>query len=137
MTRIMLDPRRAVMTYAGPPADRMAGRPARAARAARAARTTVSAATVAKAQGFLDRETLLDEAVHQGVIGGALRAHYAACFDADPQGTRNYLAGIGLVTRAAATPSDEYLDTHLSTRERERIAAAREGKGSRVINGGL
>jgi hypothetical protein len=134
MTRIMLDLGRAVKTYAGPPADRMAGRPARA---ARAAKTTVSAATVAKAQGFLDREALLDEAVHQGVIGGALRTHYAACFDADPQGTRNYLAGIGLVTRAAATPPDQYLDTHLSTRERERIAAAREGKGPRVINGGL
>lgn len=116
-----------VARFAGPPADRMAGRPSRQAKAAQPA--------AARAQSYLDREALLDEAVNKGVIGANLRGHYAACFDADPEGTRNYLRGIGLATQAAAP--EGYVETHLSRQERARIAAAREGKPSRVINGGL
>jgi hypothetical protein len=114
-----------------------------AAHAARAARrgghhTQASAGVSAAA----DREALMDEAIHQGVIGGALREHYATCYDRDPSGTRAYLQSLGL--RAQATPAvpaaasgDEYVQTHLSAAERGRISAAREGRSPRVISGGL
>ncbi len=152
----------AAVQYSGPPADRMAGRAAaRAARAATtkpagnytpkqkpaapapappAAATRVSAATEARANAFLDRESLLDQAVNAGVIGANLRGHYARCFDADPQGTRSYLQSIGLrVSMAQDTQAapDAYVDTHLSRAERNRIAAARAGGGPRIVNGGL
>jgi hypothetical protein len=125
---------RPAVQYAGPPADRMAGRPSRTAKAS-------GAATATRAHAYLDRESLLDEAVNRGVIGANLRGHYAACFDADPHGTRSYLHGIGLAAAPAGAthdaPSEEYVDTHLSPQERQGIAAAREGKRSRVIKGGL
>lgn len=161
MSRV-LNAAEAAVRYSGPPADRMAGRAAaRAARAARAAAPKqagnyapkhkpaasapaaaprVSAATEARANAFLDRESLLDQAVNAGVIGANMRAHYARCFDADPAGTRSYLQSIGLhVSMAQGTQaaSDAYVETHLSRAERERIAAARAGRGPSIINGGL
>ncbi len=133
---------RLIAQFAGPPADRMAGR--QQARAARAQgnytpRQKVSAATTARANSFLDRETLLDAAVHQGVIGGALRGHFAECYDKDPSGTRSYLQSLGLSGgTSAAAASQGYVETHLSPGERERVAAAREGRRSgRIVNGGL
>jgi hypothetical protein len=116
----------------------MRGRPSKAAKA-KAAKPKISAATEARANAFLDREAMLDEAVNRGVIGANLRGHYAACFDADPQGTRSYLQALGLPARAAATQAaaDEYVDTHLTPQERKSIAAAREGKRPRINHGGL
>jgi hypothetical protein len=136
-----------VAQFSGPPADRMAGRSTRAVAPrggefTQAARKEVSAETASRANSFLSREALLDEAVHQGVIGHALRAHYAQCYDADPTGTRTYLQNIGLrlstaTAPAAATTSEEYDDSALSNAERGRIAAAREGRQPRFITGGL
>jgi hypothetical protein len=141
--------------FSGPPADRMAGRPSRMAQAKAAAGTgnykpkekpasaQVSAATVARASSFLDREALLDAAMHQGVIGGGLRAHYGECYDADPEGTRSYLQGLGLrdggvQPASSAASSDAYDESALSRSERRRITAAREGRQStQVISGGL
>jgi hypothetical protein len=131
-----------VARFSGPPADRMAGRAT--ARAARAA--------AAKPQGnyrpkdhSTTREQLLDEAVHAGVIDHGMRAHYAACYDADPSGTRSYLNALGLARmHSQSTPPpaqaepDAYSQTGLSTAERGRISAAREGRGpARIVNGGL
>jgi hypothetical protein len=136
MTRRTLDRSQAARTYDGPPADRMAGRPG-GTRAARAAgnltpKPAVSAATVARANAFLGREALLDHAVHAGVIGTNMRGHYAACFDADPEGTRAYLGGIGLARQEAAEASDAYDETTLSPVERQRIEAARQGGRPRL-----
>lgn len=146
---------RLVASFSSPPADRMAGRQqaravARAARAAAPARGnyapgSAGAAAVsrvktqAKANAFLSREALLDDAINQGVIDGSLRAHYATCYDRDPGGTQAYLQSLGLRTTATATASSEvYVEANLSTAERTRIAAAREGRQpARIVNGGL
>lgn len=149
MSRTIIITSEPVARFSGPPADRMAGRAAARAQAqdrglyARAGASKVSASTEARANSFLAREALLDEAMHQGVIGGGLRAHYAECFDADPEGTRNYLRGLGLrdggtAAASAAAPADGYDESRLSPAERSRITAAREGRQpSRIINGGL
>jgi hypothetical protein len=149
---------RLVAQFSGPPADRMAGRAtARAARAAAAspkglraragkpapaapaAEAGISAATAARANAFLAREALLDEAINCGVISANLRGHYGRCYDADPSGTRSYLQSIGLrpsqSTQAAS--SEEYDNSALSRAERSRIAAAREGKTPRIGGEGL
>jgi hypothetical protein len=157
MSRTIVITSEPVARFSGPPADRMAGRSA--ARAARvqaqgnyvpggpagkaAAEAKAKAAAEARANSFLSRESLLDEAMHQGVIGGGLRAHYGECYDADPEGTRAYLRGLGLrdggtAAASAAVPSDGYDESRLSPAERTRITAAREGRQpSRIINGGL
>ncbi len=147
MSRTIIITSDPVARFSSPPADRMAGRPSgvRAARAtanqkglrARAGKPAVSAATEARAQSFLDRESLLDQAVNAGVIGANMRSHYAACYDADPVGTRQYLDDIGLRRAGGAQASEEYVETNLSRAERNRIAGAREGRPSRIINGGL
>jgi hypothetical protein len=151
MSRTIILTSEPVARFSGPPADRMAGRPRKAAaqRAgnytpkAKAAAPTVSAATEARANSFLDREALLDAAMHQGVIGGGLRAHYAECYDNDPVGTRSYLQSLGLRgggthSASAAAASDQYDESALSNAERGRIAAAREGRRpSQIVNGGL
>ncbi len=121
--------------FSGPPTDRVKGRPssARAAGNLKSAKPAVSAATVARANSFLDREALLDHAINAGVIGTNMRAHYGTCFDADPEGTRAYLRGMGMSARAASSAAPEaYADAHLSPQERNRIAAAREGKRPRI-----
>jgi hypothetical protein len=142
---------RLVAEFSSPPADRMAGRSsARAARAQAQGNyapggTGAKAAAEARANSFLSREVLLDEAMHQGVIGGGLRAHYADCYDSDPEGTRAYLRGLGLrdggtaaASAATAAPADGYDESQLSPAERNRITAARDGRQpSRIINGGL
>lgn len=142
MSRTVIITSEPAARFSSPPADRIAGRPRRAAAQARAGAPRVSAATEARANSFLDREALLDAAMHQGVIGGGLRDHYAQCYDADPEGTRSYLQSLGLrgstPGTASASASQEYVDTHLSSAERQRIAAAREGRQhSRIVNGGL
>ena len=139
-----------VMRFSGPPAERMAGRPMRATvqRAgnytpkAKAAAPKVSAATEARANSFLDREALLDAAMHEGVIGGGLRAHYAECYDSDPEGTRSYLQSLGLRgggahSASAAATSDRYDERYLSEAERSGIEAARvsnEARSSRAAS---
>jgi hypothetical protein len=89
------------------------------------------------------RENLIDRAVHAGVINEGMRRYYRQAFDADPAGTRAFLGKIGLrgeaasATQAAGTGPDEYDDALLTPGERQRIAAAREGKPQgRFINGG-
>jgi hypothetical protein len=136
-----------VARFAGPPADRMAGRAqARVARMqaagkgghfvqASTAEPRVSAATAARANAFLRREQVLDNAIHQGVISAGLRAHFATLYDADPQGTQAHLASIGLRDAPAA---DAYVESGLSPGERARIAAAHEGRSTgRFVHGGL
>ena len=137
--------------FSGPPADRMAGRPSRVAQAAaprpqgnyrpKQPAQRVSAATEARANSFLDREAALDNAMHQGIISGSLRAHFATLWDADPEGTRAHLESIGLAKtgqQPVAASSDAYNDSALSDVERRRITAAREGRqATRVISGGL
>jgi hypothetical protein len=122
----------------------MAGRPSRQAHAAKAARAIepapagISASTAERANRFLEREDLLDQAIHGGVINAGMRAHYQRAFDADPGGTRAFLASIGLRAEAASAASepDEYLNT-LTDNEQRRIAAARDGRPtSRFVNGG-
>jgi hypothetical protein len=111
----------------------MQGRPSRNALVAKAA-----------VQTNADRESLLDRAIHAGVISTGLRSHYAAACDADPAGTRAFLGKIGLRTEAA-TPAvstapgpEEYDRSLLTDRERARIAAAREGRShARIVCGGL
>jgi hypothetical protein len=137
-----------VARFSGPPAERMVGRAqARAARAAAKPQGNyapgsagVKAAVEARANAFLRREELLDNAIHQGIISTSLRAHFAALWDADPDGTRAHLESIGLaktLQASAATAPDAYDESALSAAERGRIAAAREGRGPRIINGGL
>lgn len=133
---------------AGPPAVRMSGRAqARAARAAKAKggnftpkKPGVSAATVARANAFLSREAVLDDAINQGVISAGLRGHFAQLMEADPEGTRAYLEKVGL-SRSAETQqaaAEDYPTSGLSDAERRRITAARGGQSSmRVVNGGL
>jgi hypothetical protein len=147
MSRTVIITSEPVARFSGPPADRMAGRAARAQARAQGNYAPggdgAKAAAEARANSFLSREALLDEAMHQGVIGGGLRAHYAECYDSDPEGTRSYLRGLGLrdggtAAASAAVPADGYDESRLSPAERNRITAAREGRQpSRVINGGL
>lgn len=130
---------------AGPPAVRMAGR-AQARAAAKGGNFTpkkkegVSAATAARANAFLSREAVLDDAINQGVISAGLRSHFARLMEADPEGTRAYLEKVGL-SRSAGTQqaaSEDYPTSGLSDAERRRITAARGGQSSmRVVNGGL
>jgi hypothetical protein len=124
---------RLIAEFAGPPADRMAGRAQ--ARAARANLGSNISATLREGERG-GREALLDQAVHAGVISSGLRAHYAACYDADPEGTRAYLSSLGLRPSAPAA-SEEYPTAGLSRSELNRIEAAREGRTSRIVNGGL
>jgi hypothetical protein len=131
--------------FFGPPADRMAGRPSLMAKAAapkpqgnykpKSKQAGASPTTAARANAFLRREEVLDNAVHQGVISSSLRAHFATLWDADPEGTRAHLESIGLARTQAQ--SDAYDESALSAAERGQIAAAREGRGPRIINGGL
>lgn len=132
---------------AGPPAVRMAGRAqARAAAKAKGGSFTppkkpaVSAATVARANAFLGREAVLDDAINQGVISANLRSHFSRLMEADPEGTRAYLEKVGLSRSAETqqTAADDYPTSGLSDAERRRITAARGGQSSmRVVNGGL
>jgi hypothetical protein len=122
-------------TYSGPPADRMVGRPSRNALTAKAERK-ISDKTVARASSYLAREDLLDHAVHAGVINAGMRSHYAAAYDADPAGTREFLGKLGLRSEASAAPED-YPDSMLTDSERANLAAAREGRQpNRIVNGG-
>jgi hypothetical protein len=98
------------------------------------------AATEARAASFLEREQVLDNAIHQGIISAGLRAHFATLWDADPVGTREHLESIGLArttASATASSSEDYNDSALSRVERDRIAAARAGRTPRIIGGGL
>jgi hypothetical protein len=141
---------RLVAQFSGPPADRMAGRQqaraaASAARAAAARpqgnykpkvkaaqqQAGVSDETTQRANAFLDREALLDRAVHAGVINNGMRGHYAAAYDADPAGCRTFLATLGLRDEAPAASSGDSL---LSAHEQQRVTAAREGKTSRIVD---
>jgi hypothetical protein len=102
----------------------------------------VSRATGERANAFLEREDLLDAAIHDGRISANLREHYAACFDRDPAGTRDFLGKLGARQQASVTPAstgpDEYPTAGLSRAEQTRIAAAREGCApGRIVNGGL
>lgn len=140
-----------VARFSGPPADRMAGRAqARAARLSAAKpkgnykpKQKVSAATAARVEQFLDCEQMLDQAVHQAIIAPSVRPHYAQLMKADPVGTRAHLEALG-VTSASGQPAavqasgDDYCESALTRAERERIAAAREGRRSaRFVHGGL
>lgn len=152
---------RLIAEFAGPPADRMAGRQqARAAKAqrglhARASdqRPTISAATESRVNNFLSGEDAIDQAIHQGVIGANMAAHYRALWQADPVETREYLEKLGLYPNPLASggegnpevnapekiaaSQEEYPTAGLSRAERGRISAAREGRTGRVIHGGL
>jgi hypothetical protein len=137
-----------VARFHGPPAERMVGRPSLQAQAAlpRAyqsqkgghfVKAKVSTATVQRANAFLEREALLDQAIYDGRISAGLRDHYARCFDADPAGTRAFLAKLAGATGSDAGAED-YPDSFLSEGERKRVAAAKEGRQySRIIHGGL
>lgn len=153
-----------VVRFSGPPADRMAGRAqARAARAAAKPQGNytpkqkpgqISAATVNKVNSFLSGEDAIDQAIHQGVIGANMAAHFRALWLADPDDTRKYLEKLGLYPhplasgpagnpevnppeQIATASAEEYPTAALSHAERDRIAAAREGRTGRIISGGL
>jgi hypothetical protein len=144
---------RLIAEYAGPPAERMAGR--QQARAQVQGYTPkISAATEARANAFLAGETAIDNAIYSGVIGANMASHYRALWAADPAETHKFLVSLGLVGdgdwkaepyggNPDATPgkiasaAEEYNPAGLSKAELGRIAAAREGRTSRVINGGL
>lgn len=143
------------MRFSGPPADRMTGRAqARAARAAAKKQgnytqkkpAQISAATVERANQFLDGEADIDQAIHQGIINSGMAAHFRALMKADPTNTRAYLQSLGLSRasapaappqQVAAAASEDYPTSGLSNAERTRITAAREGRASAVVHGGL
>lgn len=140
---------RLVAQYSGPPADRMAGRGA--ARAARAAAAKPKGnytpkATTSRVDVSLSGERVLDQAILQGVIGSNMRSHYQTLWQADPTGTKEYLEKLGLypddtleanAPEKIAASSEEYPTSALSRAELRRIAAAREGRPSRIVHGGL
>lgn len=141
--------------FAGPPTDRMQGRPSRqrqggqfvqaaAPAAGQRAGSKVNAKTAARAESFLAREQLLDEAVHASVINAGMRDHFARCYDADPAGTRHTLAALGLRTAASVQIQDaadtgiaDDLSPLLTATERKQAEAAREGRSPKIIHGGL
>jgi hypothetical protein len=105
---------------------------------ANAAKAAQRATAAAKQHEFV-RERVLDQAIHQGIIGASLRSHYGACYDRDSAGTRSHLHNLGMipVDAAPSAPSDGYDESSLSDAERSRVAAARQGRMStRVIHGG-
>ena len=120
-----------------PPADRMQGRPSRNALTAKGAK---AAAAKPAAPTTATRERLLDRAVLCGVIGNHMRSHYASAYDADPSGTRAFLASIGLrdeaaevhptvqASPAASAASESYDPSMLTDGERANLQAAREGR---------
>jgi hypothetical protein len=90
-----------------------------------------------------ERERLLDQAVYDGRISGGLRDHYSQCFDADPAGTRAFLARLGYAATQEQEPSKTatvpagYPETLLSDTERTNLDAIRAGKRhSYIVNGG-
>ena|ERR1700686_1970145 len=161
MSRTIIIASKPVARFSGPPADRMAGRAqARAAKAAAkpqgnyTPKQKVSTATEARVSSFLSGEDTIDQAIHQGVIGANMAAHFRALWLADPDDTRKYLEKLGLYPyplasgpagnpevnppeQIAMTSAEEYPTGALSHAERGRIAAAREGRTQRVIHGGL
>lgn len=94
--------------YAGPPADRMAGRAvARAAAAKRKqgggnykqkakAKIKAKPQVTAEINASLARKNLLDHAVRAGIFNEGNRAAYEAMYDADPAGCKAFLARLGL-----------------------------------------
>jgi hypothetical protein len=150
MIRVIATAGGAAQVFSGPPSDRISGRPSRVQASARAQGNyslkdpaTISAATTARANQFLEREALLDQAIHAGLINAGMRGHYAQCFDADPTGTRTYLAQLGHsqapvpAAQGAAASGDDYPEGMLTNVERSRVAAAREGRPyGRIISGG-
>jgi hypothetical protein len=132
--------------FTGPPADRMAGRSA-----ARAAAAKPKGNYTPKANATLSADQAIDQAIHQGIIGANMAAHYKVLWQADPIETRQYLEKLGLYPEPLASgpagnpdphpeqiaASQVYDDSALSRAERGRIAAAREGRTGRVISGGL
>ena len=157
----------AAVTYSGPPADRMAGRPSvmRAARAS-APRTPATqpqrqpqrvvsdahnavdwqhqsatqASTRARSAAIEDGGALIARAVVCGVIGANMAAHYTELYRADPQGTKDYLVALGLPRESPvgqAMATNDYPTSGLSRAEREHIAGARAGEAPRYITGGL
>jgi hypothetical protein len=141
-----------VARFAGPPADRMNGR-----NMARAKRATMrsSAATkpkgTPKANATLSGDQTIDQAIHQGIIGANMAAHFKVLWQADPDDTRKYLEKLGLIPDMGLNPDpspeqivkassvdDSFPAEMLLPSEQKRIAAAREGRhSSRFVNGGL
>jgi hypothetical protein len=128
--------------FAGPPADRMAGR--QQARAARAARAQGGNFTPKQKPSGPSDDQVLDQAIHQGVINAGMRGHYQTLLQSDPAGTRAFLAKLGLSDigasyqqAAAASNDEEYLPGALTKAEQDRVTAAREGRTSVFVNGGL
>jgi predicted ABC-type transport system involved in lysophospholipase L1 biosynthesis ATPase subunit len=78
---------------------------------------------------------LVDRAVSAGVINGdnATRATYRAAYEKDPAGTRSFLSQLGLRDEVEHAEAD-YPDAYLTPGEHQRVAAAREGKRSRIHN---
>jgi hypothetical protein len=103
----------------------------------------VSAATEARVEQFLDGEQMLDQAVHQAIIAPSVRPHYAQLMKADPVGTRAHLEALGMTSVSGQPPAaqaagDDYCESALTHAERQRIAAARQGRSSaRFVHGGL
>jgi hypothetical protein len=147
---------RLIAEFSAPPAERMAGRQqARAARAqAKGYTPKISAATEARANAFLQGEATIDKAIWQGVIGANMASHYKALWLADPAETHKFLVSLGLVGDGdwkaepyggnpdptpgkIASAAEEYSTAGLSKAELGRIAAAREGRASRIVSGGL
>lgn len=84
-----------------------------------------------------DRDTYLDGKMRQGYFGRSRMAHYAAMYDADPEGTRDLLdnklkPGLVPVEEAGGAPDSsgaaattEYSMAGLTQAERERVQRAR------------
>jgi hypothetical protein len=108
-----------------------AGQPAKAA----------SPSTAERVNAYLEREGLLDQAIHDGRISANLRDHYKRCYDADPAGTRAFFTRLGVRATNASSPTpseaDEYPTDHLSPAEREAIEKSRRGERTGVfVEGG-
>jgi hypothetical protein len=114
------------------------------------ANTAKAAAKVAKPAATRStntdgRERLLNAAVRAGVINNdsGTRAAYEQAYSRDREGTRAFLASIGLHAEAEPMPGDHqdtacgpeaYDESLLTYAERVRITRAREGKPTTIVS---
>jgi hypothetical protein len=74
-----------------------------------------------KASEGVSSDGVIDQAIHQGVIGSNMAAHYKIAWQADPKGTHDYLVSLGLIKDEDWNDNPTPAPTPTPTRSRSRL----------------